>query len=47
MTNLVISTHKLTEMAPLAIRFEIRAVSRVCPVLKNLKGYHNERAIPE
>jgi hypothetical protein len=34
-------------MAPLATRLEIRVVVRVSPELKNLKGYHNERAIPE
>jgi hypothetical protein len=26
---------------------EIRVVGRVSPVLKKLKGYHNESAIPE
>jgi hypothetical protein len=35
------------ERAPLAIRFGIRTVIRGSPELKNLNGYHNERAIPE
>jgi hypothetical protein len=35
------------ESAPLAIRFEMRAVVRISPELKNLNGNHNERPIPE
>jgi hypothetical protein len=33
--------------APLAMRFEIRTVTRLVPELKNANGYQSERAIPE
>jgi hypothetical protein len=35
------------EIAPLATRLEMRAVVRISPELKYLKGNHNERPIPE
>lgn len=35
------------EIAPLRTKFEIRVVALVLPVLKKLKGYHKDRAIPE
>jgi hypothetical protein len=45
--NFVINIHRVTQSAPLATRFEIKVVVRVSPELKNLNGYHKERAIPE
>jgi hypothetical protein len=45
--NLVSNIHRATDMAPLPIRFEKRVVGRVFPLLKNLKGYHNERVMVE
>jgi hypothetical protein len=38
---------RVIEIAPLATRFEISDVIFLVPVLKNEKGYHNDKAIPE
>jgi hypothetical protein len=38
---------RVIDRAPLATRFDIRDVIFLAPVLKNEKGYHSDKAIPE
>jgi hypothetical protein len=45
--NFVIRTQRVIEIAPIITRLEIRLNVLVTPELKNLNGYHNERAMPE
>jgi hypothetical protein len=47
MMNFVASTHNVTDITPLMVRFEMIVLTLVLPLLKKLKGYQRDRAMPE